>query len=149
MHCRTQSLTAAIAFDKAVVSSPPFDAVVHTASPYHFNSKDNKKELLDPAINGTVGLLNAVHQNAPTVKRVVITSSSAAILDQSQPTKIYSEDDWCPVTEQQALIGPADGYRASKTFAVSFPIPTIDKRKMAVAEILPVYRKGPHGSLLR
>lgn len=43
------------------------------------------------AINGTVGLLEAIYKNAPTVKRVVITSSSAAILDQSQPTKVYSE----------------------------------------------------------
>ncbi|KAI1812304.1 hypothetical protein GGS20DRAFT_30020 [Poronia punctata] len=105
------------AFDKAVISDPPFEAVVHCASPYHFKSKDNKKELLDPAINGTVGLLQAVYKNAPSVKRVVITSSSAAILDQSQPTKVYSEVDWCPVTEEQALIGPANGYRASKTFA--------------------------------
>lgn len=40
--------TIVIAFQKAVVSDPPFDAVVHTASPYHFKSQDNKKELLDP-----------------------------------------------------------------------------------------------------
>lgn len=36
---------------------------------------------LDPAIVGTTGLLKAVKQNAPTVKRVVITSSFAAIVD--------------------------------------------------------------------
>ncbi|EKG18982.1 Major facilitator superfamily [Macrophomina phaseolina MS6] len=108
-----EDIARSSAFDKAVVSDPPFEAVVHTASPYHFKSQDNKKELLEPAINGTVGLLEAIYKNAPTVKRVVITSSSAAILDQSQPTKA----DWCPVTEEQALIGPANGYRASKTFA--------------------------------
>ncbi|KAI0855333.1 hypothetical protein F4860DRAFT_496613 [Xylaria cubensis] len=105
------------AFDQAVVSQPPFEAVIHTASPYHFNSKDNQKELLEPAINGTVGLLESVYKYAPNVKRVVITSSSAAILDHQQPTKVYTEADWCPVTEEQALIGPGDGYRASKTFA--------------------------------
>ncbi|KAI1270536.1 hypothetical protein F5Y18DRAFT_368608 [Xylariaceae sp. FL1019] len=105
------------AFDKAVISDPPFQAVVHTASPYHFKSQDNKKELLEPAINGTVGLLQAIYKNAPNVGRVVITSSSAAILDQNQPTKVYSEADWCPITEEQALVGPANGYRASKTFA--------------------------------
>ncbi|KAI1297803.1 NAD(P)-binding protein [Xylaria venustula] len=105
------------AFEAAVVSEPPFEAVVHCASPYHFKSQDNKKDLLDPAINGTVGLLQAVYKNAPNVKRVVVTSSSAAILDHSQPTKVFSEADWCPVTEHQALIGPVNGYRASKTFA--------------------------------
>ncbi|KAI0394858.1 hypothetical protein F5Y17DRAFT_425807 [Xylariaceae sp. FL0594] len=105
------------AFEKAVISEPPFEAVVHCASPYHFHAKDNKKELIEPAVNGTVGLLQAIYNHAPTVKRVVITSSSAAMLDQSQPTKVYSEADWCPITEEQALAGPANGYRASKTFA--------------------------------
>ena len=70
-------------------------------------------------MNGTVGLLKSIRKNAPSVKRVVITSSSAAILDPSLPTKVYSETDWCPVTPEQALVGPANGYRASKTFAVS------------------------------
>ncbi|KAF2135654.1 uncharacterized protein K452DRAFT_346791 [Aplosporella prunicola CBS 121167] len=112
-----EDIARAGAFDKAVMASPPFDAVVHTASPYHFHAKDNKSELLEPAVNGTVGLLQAIKKHAPSVKRVVITSSSAAILDQAQPTKTFSEADWCPVTEEQALVGPANGYRASKTFA--------------------------------
>ncbi|KAI0437788.1 NAD(P)-binding protein [Xylaria telfairii] len=112
-----EDIAQAGAFDRAVISEPPFEAVVHTASPYHFNARDNKKELLEPAINGTVGLLESIFKHAPSVKRVVITSSSAAILDQQQPTKVYTEADWCPVTEEQALVGPANGYRASKTFA--------------------------------
>lgn len=39
-----------IAFDKAVISNPPFETVIHTASPFHFNSTDNKKEFLDPGM---------------------------------------------------------------------------------------------------
>jgi nucleoside-diphosphate-sugar epimerase len=31
------------AFDKAVVSDPPFEAVLHTASPFHFNVTDVQK----------------------------------------------------------------------------------------------------------
>lgn len=31
------------AFDKAVVSDPPFEAVIHTASPFHFNVTDVQK----------------------------------------------------------------------------------------------------------
>lgn len=38
----------ALAFDEAVISDPPFEAVIHTASPYHFNVIDTKKDLLDP-----------------------------------------------------------------------------------------------------
>lgn len=31
------------AFDKAVISDPPFEVVLHTASPFHFNVTDVKR----------------------------------------------------------------------------------------------------------
>jgi len=68
------------AFDKAVISDPPFEAVIHTASPFHFNVTDVQKELLDPAIIGTTGILKSIEKSAPSVKRVVITSSFASIV---------------------------------------------------------------------
>lgn len=106
------------AFEHAVVSTPPFEAVIHTASPFHFNVTDTKKDLLDPAINGTTGILQAIKKHAPTVKRVVVTSSFAAIISaNAQPGHVYSEKDWNPITEEQAWKDPPSGYRASKTFA--------------------------------
>lgn len=59
------------AFAHAVKSDPPFEAVIHTASPFHFNAQDIQKDLLDPAVNGTMGVLKAIKADAPTVKRVV------------------------------------------------------------------------------
>jgi nucleoside-diphosphate-sugar epimerase len=94
--------------------------VIHTASPFHFNVTDTKKDLLDPAIIGTTGVLKAIKKNAPSVKKVVITSSFAAIVDAGKGNGVghtYSEKDWNPITEQQALQNPGFGYRASKTFA--------------------------------
>lgn len=106
------------AFDKAVISDPPFEAVIHTASPFHYNVTDSKKDMLDPAVIGTTGILKAIKKSAPTVKRVVITSSFAAILDVNRaPGYEYSEKDWSPITEQEALENPMNGYRASKTLA--------------------------------
>jgi hypothetical protein len=35
------------AFDEAVKSNPPFEAVVHTASPFHFNVTDIQKVRFD------------------------------------------------------------------------------------------------------
>ncbi|KAJ5215360.1 NAD(P)-binding protein [Penicillium cinerascens] len=106
------------AFDRAVVSDPPFEAVIHTASPYHFHAQD-AQELLVPAITGTTGILKSVQRYAPLVKRVVVTSSFAAINDvfASKACKVYSEADWSPITEAQANDSPANAYRASKTFA--------------------------------
>lgn len=59
------------AFDKAVQSKPPFETIIHTASPFHFNATDTQKELLDPAVIGTTGILESTKKYAPTVKRVV------------------------------------------------------------------------------
>jgi nucleoside-diphosphate-sugar epimerase len=38
------------------------DAVVHTASPFHFKVK-HPNELIEPAINGTVGVLRSIKKN--------------------------------------------------------------------------------------
>lgn len=69
------------AFAKAVVSDPPFQAVIHTASPFHFQVTDVKKDLLDPAIKGTTGILQSIARNVPSVERVVITSSFSALVN--------------------------------------------------------------------
>ncbi|KIM22734.1 hypothetical protein M408DRAFT_28483 [Serendipita vermifera MAFF 305830] len=96
------------------------DGVIHTASPFHMNFTD-PQELLGPAMRGTDGLLKAIANLAPNVKRVVITSSFAAMIDPSKgnwPGHTYAEEDWNPVTMEQALTGDKiTTYRASKTFA--------------------------------
>ncbi|KAG9529139.1 NAD(P)-binding protein, partial [Aureobasidium melanogenum] len=120
------------AFDKAVVSDPPFEAVIHTASPFHFNVTDVQKELLDPAVIGTTGILKSIKKSAPSVKRVVITSSFAAIVNPSKgnwPGHTYTEADFNPITHQEALENPAAGYRASKTFAEKASWDFLEKEK--------------------
>lgn len=110
-------MTADGAFDNAVQTQPPFDSVIHAASPFHFKSKDYQKEILDPAIKGTVGILRSIKAHAPSVKRVVITSSMAAVLNWDNPPDLYEESTWNPITYDQALTGPIFAYLGSKTFA--------------------------------
>ncbi|KAE9366223.1 NAD(P)-binding protein [Stipitochalara longipes BDJ] len=111
------------AFDQVVKSSPPFDAVLHQASPFFFSAIGDNSEFLDPAIKGTTEILKAVKAHAPEVKRVIYTCSCAAVLDFSAPVgttprKVYTEEDWYPITISEALAGTkADAYRASKKFA--------------------------------
>ncbi|KAJ5133436.1 uncharacterized protein N7443_004934 [Penicillium atrosanguineum] len=116
------------AFDEAVKSNPPFDYVLHTASPFHFNVQDPVKDFLDPAIKGTTGILHAVKSYAPEVKRVVITSSFAAIVNSKQHPRVYSEENWNPVTWEEAM-DPSNVYRASKTFAEKAAWDFIKKEK--------------------
>jgi nucleoside-diphosphate-sugar epimerase len=54
------------------------ELVYHTASPFTSDYKDAQKELIDPAVNGTSNVLNQATKT-PSVKRVVVTSSCAAI----------------------------------------------------------------------
>jgi len=54
------------------------EVVFHTASPFTTNVKDPQAELVDPALLGTRNVLTEA-TNTPTVKRVVVTSSCAAI----------------------------------------------------------------------
>lgn len=117
------------AFDEAVKSDPPFEGVLHTASPFHFNVTDVTKDLLDPAIKGTTGILKAIKKSAPTVKRVVITSSFAAILNAAKHEKVYSEANWNPITQEEAVKDPSAGYRASKTFAEKAAWEFVEKEK--------------------
>lgn len=108
------------AFDQAVISDPPLEAVIHVASPCRFVFTDIKKALVDPAIIGTLGIIKAVKKHAPYVKRIVITSSVAAMFDISKgarPDYTYSEKDWSPITMEEAVKHPAAGYVGeAKTF---------------------------------
>ncbi|KAI7081384.1 NAD(P)-binding protein [Hortaea werneckii] len=136
------------AFDEAVVSDPPFETVIHTASPFHFNVTDVQKELLDPAIIGTTGILKSIKKSAPSVKRVVITSSFASIINPykgSWPEHTYTETDWNPITPQQAIENPANGYRASKTFAERAAWDFLEKEKpnFSIATMCPPLVLGP------
>ncbi|EED18729.1 NAD dependent epimerase/dehydratase, putative [Talaromyces stipitatus ATCC 10500] len=123
------------AFDEAVQQNPPLDAVIHTASPFHYRIEDVKRDMLDPAVNGTVGVLQSIRKYAPSVKKVAITSSFAAMYNNvNKPVgSTYSEQDWNPVTWETALdpenaAGQA-GYRTSKALAEKAAWEFMEKEK--------------------
>ncbi|KAK4031710.1 hypothetical protein C8A01DRAFT_41847 [Parachaetomium inaequale] len=107
------------AFDE-VVKTPGLEVVLHTASPFHFKFTDPLKELVNPAVTGTTAILRAITASAPTVRRVVVTSSFAAIIDEAHatdPSHTFSEASWNPVTLADIHKSPSTAYRASKTLA--------------------------------
>jgi len=67
--------------------------VMHTASPYALEAKDPQKDLVEPAVKGTRNVL-ASCKKAGTVKRVVLTSSMAAITDEPESDHVLTEEDW-------------------------------------------------------
>lgn len=95
---------------------------MHTASPVHL-AADDPAEVIDPAVNGTLGVLRAAATRASSVKRVVYVSSCAAVLTRDVPTpRVYDETCWndADVTAVQTLgraAEPLAKYCASKIFA--------------------------------
>ncbi len=80
-------------FDKAMNDC---ELVFHTASPFKIlGIKNPQKELIDPALKGTNNVLYSVNKTS-SVKRVVMTSSTAAIYgDASETTnKPLDEKSW-------------------------------------------------------
>jgi len=62
---------------------------------------DAQKELVDPAIQGTLNVLQSAEKHRQTVRRCVVTGSIAAVLNYNDlgtritdPNTIFSENDW-------------------------------------------------------
>jgi dihydroflavonol-4-reductase len=74
------------------------ELVFHTASPFTTDVKDPQKELIDPAVKGTENVLEQANKTV-TVKRVVLTSSCAAIYTDCSdleltPNGVFTEEIW-------------------------------------------------------
>jgi nucleoside-diphosphate-sugar epimerase len=132
------------AFDKAVVANPPFNAVIHTASPFYYGHVDPVKEILNPAIIGTTGILKAIKNFAPSVKRVAITSSFAAMMNAEAEPGVYSEKSWNPVTSEQSLL-PAYVSKPNEKSTWRMAYTYLNIRHTAQARHLP---SEVHGNLL-
>jgi len=74
------------------------ELVYHTASPFIAMVNDPQKDLIDPAVLGTENVLETANQT-PSVKRIVVTSSCAAIYTdaidcQNAPGGAITEEVW-------------------------------------------------------
>ncbi|TEB22503.1 D-lactaldehyde dehydrogenase [Coprinellus micaceus] len=114
-----EDITKEGAFDEAVKG---VDGIAHMASPFHENV-DDPEEFIRPAVQGTLTLLRSAQAHAgPQLKRVVITSSCAAVITIQPTARTFSELDWNEqsideVKAQGRAAAPMTKYRASKTLA--------------------------------
>ena len=71
------------AYDEVVQGA---EIIIHMASPLpNPMASDNEQGLLLPARNGVINMLKSASK-APSVKRIVVTSSSASVVDKTVPT---------------------------------------------------------------
>lgn len=99
----------------------PITGLLHLASHFSFKVQDNKRDLLDPAVKGTVAALDAAKAfGGSSLRRFVLTSSFAAILDTAKgarPGYTYTEKDWNPAGWEAADADVSTAYCASKKLA--------------------------------
>ncbi|KAL9622623.1 MAG: hypothetical protein Q9204_008013 [Flavoplaca sp. TL-2023a] len=109
-----EDITCAGAMDRTFAHHRDVDYVLHTASPFTQKWTDAVKEMLDPAVQGTVETLRSIKAHAPAVKRVIILSSFVAVMNPSGGVQVYDESMWNPVTWDAAVANPRLTYTASK-----------------------------------
>lgn len=101
-------------YDKAVAG---VETVFHMASPYSLEFKDAQRDLVDPAVKGTLNVLAACARS-PSVKRVVLTSSMAAVTDEPDG-RVLTEADWntrSSLTRNPYYFSKSEGERAAWAF---------------------------------
>jgi hypothetical protein len=120
------------------------------------NLANARADLVVPAVQGTVGILESIKNHAcaafpysrstaphtspprsPTVKRVIVLSSTAAVLQQTTSPVTYDETSWnepsvAEVREKGAAASPFAAYRASKTLAERAAWEFVKKNKGAI-----------------
>lgn len=92
LHLFEADLLVDRSFDKAFEGC---SGVFHTASPFFFSGvTDPETQMLKPAVEGTLSILRSVCRT-PTIKRVIVTSSLAAVIvGNYPPDHIFTEEDW-------------------------------------------------------
>ncbi|KAH8926328.1 putative cinnamoyl-CoA reductase [Atractiella rhizophila] len=129
------------------------DFVAHVASPFHYQIEDNERDMLRPAIDATVNILKYAKKAA--VRRVVLTSSMAAIFDRKLGhcwrNYCYTSADWNPITWDEALSETHAGtvYSASKKFAEEAARKFCLENDLELVTINPPMIYGPPGQPLR
>ena len=132
--------------------------VIHTASPLPGQSGDFETNTIQPAIHGTTSILKSALK-VPTIKRVVITSSTGAIAGNSE-TEVYDGELPCPsfpaitttnITDSTILPRPHGpyanslvAYGASKVLALHATKDFIAENhpKYSVVNLMPAYVIG-------
>ena len=106
------------------------EVVMHTASPFFLS--DDESKLVGPAVEGTLRVLRAAH--AAGVKRVILTSSTAAIVNTD--AERYTEEQWSDPDSSSP-------YPKSKTLAERAAWDFVEGKDMELVSCNPCLVLGP------
>lgn len=140
-----ESLTKEGAYDVALKNHPEVEIFLHTASPVTAALEDVENNILLPAIDGTKIALKAIEEHGKNVRKVVVTSSIAAVLSLKGNTGTVTDKNWNDITWEESTQSGIAAYFGSKTFAEKAAWEFVDKNKPSwtLSTVVPVYVFGP------
>ncbi|KAH6824553.1 Rossmann-fold superfamily protein [Perilla frutescens var. hirtella] len=139
LHLYEASLLEEGSFDSAVDGC---DGVFHTASPVFLSVSDPQTELIEPALKGTINVLESCTK-ASTIKRVVITSSITTVMynhnslqqDFTVDETWFSDPIFCEENKKW--------YALSKTLAEKAAVKLAEENGLDLVTLHPGYTIGP------
>ncbi|KAK9022944.1 hypothetical protein V6N11_003180 [Hibiscus sabdariffa] len=119
------------------------DLVFHVATPVNFASQDPENDMIKPAIQGVLNVLKA-SAKTKTVKRVVMTSSAAAVsINAVNGTElIMTEKDWTDTDFLSSAKPPTWGYPVSKTLAEKAAWKFAEENNIDLITVIPSLMTG-------
>ncbi|KAG8388991.1 hypothetical protein BUALT_Bualt02G0183000 [Buddleja alternifolia] len=118
------------------------DGVFHTASPSYYATADPQAELIDPALKGTLNVLGSCAKS-PSIKRVVLTSSIAAVAYNGKPRtpEVIVDETWW--SNPEVLKQMQQWYVLSKTLAEDAAWKFVKEKGIYLVAINPSMVIGP------
>ncbi|CAN1222173.1 Anthocyanidin reductase ((2S)-flavan-3-ol-forming) [Linum grandiflorum] len=114
------------------------------ATPVNFSSQDPENDMIKPAIQGVENVLKACAK-AKTVKRVVLTSSAAALTinNVKETGLVMDETHWTDVQFLTSDKPPTWGYAVSKTLAEKAAWKFAEENNIDLVTVIPSLVAGP------
>ncbi|KAI5078685.1 hypothetical protein GOP47_0006356 [Adiantum capillus-veneris] len=120
------------------------EGVFHLACPTNFIVEDPQKDVIDPAVQGTLNVLNACIKSS-SVKRVVHVSSAAAIRFSGKDVaeQVFDESCWTDVDFCMDKKPPGWPYFVAKTLAERAAVDFAKNHNLDVVVVNPGIVNGP------
>ena len=110
--------------------------VFHVAHNVEFEAKEDEETNLQASINVNVSILRAC-LDSKTVKRVVYTSSSSAVLFSGKDSSVVDETLWTDVDFVRSLKSSAGPYYISKTLTERAALEFAEKHGLDLVTVIP------------
>ncbi|XP_019151167.1 PREDICTED: cinnamoyl-CoA reductase 1-like [Ipomoea nil] len=139
LHLFEADLLKENSFDDAINGC---EGVFHTASPVDLSPSATKAELVDPAVKGTLNVLRSCVRT-PSVKRVVVTSSTASVMFKPNPLSPTDVVDETWYTDKEFAEEAQQWYVLSKVLAEEAGYKYAEENGIDLVSLHPAFVIGP------